>query len=149
MFHMRTTPARWPALLFLTLALAVLPACGTLQGAPGAEPSEPQAERDAFTLDIQAEDDAIRDYLGRHLELQRFRQLPDLQANELQRLLGATDANARELLGTLGYFAPTITVELTEAQETAGTRKGAPRTVTVTVEPGRRLVWVPVTLTVT
>ena len=136
MFHMRTTPARWPALLFLTLALAVLPACGTLQGAPGAEPSEPQAERDAFTLDIQAEDDAIRDYLGRHLELQRFRQLPDLQSQELARLLQVADANARELLATLGYFSPEITLQLQDKPTPA---KDEPaQTVRLAVQPGPR-----------
>ena len=136
MFHMRTTPARWPALLFLTLALAVLPACGTLQGAPGADPSEPQAERDAFTLDIQAEDDAIRDYLGRHLELQRFRQLPDLQSQELARLLQVADANARELLATLGYFSPEITLQLQDKPTPA---KDEPaQTVRLAVQPGPR-----------
>ena len=85
----------------------------------------------SFAVDVRAPD-TVRDTLERHLELQRFRRMPDLQANELQRLLGAADANARELLGTMGYFAPTITVELTD---TPGSRQ-APRTVVVTVEPG-------------
>ena len=94
--------------------------------AAAAEPATP-----SFTVEVRAPD-AVRDTLERHLELQRFRSLPDLHASELQRLLGAADANARELLGTLGYFAPTITVELTETPQA----KAAPRTVVVTVRPG-------------
>ncbi|WP_298211854.1 BamA/TamA family outer membrane protein [Acidovorax sp.] len=96
-------------------------------GATTSEPASP-----SFAVDVRAPNKAVRELLERHLELLRFRNLPDLQASELQRLLGATDANARELLGTLGYFAPTITVELTETPENTTT----PRTVTVTVEPG-------------
>ena len=85
----------------------------------------------SFAVDVRAPD-TVRETLERHLELQRFRNLPDLHANELQRLLGAADANARELLGTLGYFGPTITIELVETPDS----KRAPRTVVVTVEPG-------------
>jgi translocation and assembly module TamA len=95
------------------------------------EPAIVQPGSPAFAVEVRAPH-AVRETLVRHLDLQRFRGLPDLQANELQRLLGAADANTRELLGTLGYFAPTITVELTD---TPGSR-AAPRTVIVTVEPG-------------
>ncbi|MCI5068710.1 BamA/TamA family outer membrane protein, partial [Acidovorax sp.] len=85
----------------------------------------------SFAVEVRAPD-TVRDTLERHLELQRFRKLPDLHDSELQRLLGAADANARDLLGTLGYFAPTITVELSD---TPGSKE-APRTVIVTVQPG-------------
>lgn len=96
-----------------------------------AAPVIAEAGTASFAVEVRAPD-TVRDTLERHLELQRFRKLPDLHANELQRLLGAADANARDLLGTLGYFAPTITVELTE---TPGSKE-APRTVVVTVQPG-------------
>lgn len=99
--------------------------------AAGTGPVIVESGAPSFAVDVRAPD-TVRDTLERHLELQRFRRMPDLQANELQRLLGAADANARELLGTMGYFAPTITVELTD---TPGSRQ-APRTVVVTVEPG-------------
>lgn len=131
------TPALWPALLL----------CGALclQGCSLLRPSESTGQdgRDgeavvtgegaspSFTVEVRAPD-AVRATLERHLELQRFRHLPDLHANELQRLLGAADANARELLGTMGYFAPTITVELVETP--AGSE--SPRSVVVTVQPG-------------
>ena len=137
MFHMRRTPARWPALLFLTLAVALLPACGTLQGAPDGESTERQAgQHAAFTLQVQVDDERIHDYLSEHLELQRFRQLPDLQDNELARLLGAADANARDLLATLGYFSPDITLQLLDTPAPA--KDQPPRTVELRVQPGPR-----------
>lgn len=86
--------------------------------------------RPAFTLDVQAPKD-IRDYLTRHLELQRYRLLDDLDARELSRLLGAADANARDLLGTLGYFSPRISLDLRETPDGP-----APREVAMSVEPG-------------
>ena len=67
----------------------------------------------AFTLEVEAPKE-MRELLEKHLELKRFRYQPDLQRRELTRLLGATDANVRELIGTLGYFSPTVTVELTD-----------------------------------
>ncbi|MET0540532.1 MAG: outer membrane protein assembly factor, partial [Variovorax sp.] len=91
---------------------------------------EKKTSRDAFSLEVDAPD-RIRDYLVRHLELQRYRQIDDLGAAELSRLMVAAEANARELLGTLGYFTPTITLELKETPEAA-----APREVKVTVAPG-------------
>ncbi|WPB56625.1 BamA/TamA family outer membrane protein [Xylophilus sp. GOD-11R] len=92
---------------------------------------EGQRKREAFTLDVRAPD-KIRDYLNLHLELQRYRQLDDLNGQELSRLLGAAEGNARDLLGTLGYFAPRISVELRETPE----GKRAPREVIVAVDPG-------------
>lgn len=130
------TPAPWSALLLIG-ALS-LPGCSLL---PRSEKDEsrqeaataaiPESATPAFDLRVRAPA-TVQDTLERHLELQRFRHLPDLHTNELQRLLGAADANARELLGTMGYFAPTITVELTETPDSPT----APRAVVVTVDPG-------------
>ena len=134
------TPAPWSALLLLgALGLqgcSLLPLGGTggdtdATGTPVVAGSVAGSAAPSFAVEVRAPDE-VRETLERHLELQRFRNLPDLQAAELQRLLGAADANARELLGTMGYFAPTITVELTETPASAG----APRTVVVTVQPG-------------
>ncbi len=50
------------------------------------------------------------------------------------RLLGAADANARELLATLGYFSPDLKIELVD---TPDDRK-ALRAVVVTVDTGER-----------
>ena len=126
------TPAPWSALLLLgALGLqgcSLLPLGGTggdtdATGTPVVAGSVAGSAAPSFAVEVRAPDE-VRETLERHLELQRFRNLPDLQAAELQRLLGAADANARELLGTMGYFAPTITVELTETPASAG----APRT---------------------
>ena len=88
--------------------------------------------RDAFTLEIHSPDKAVTEYLQAHLDLQRYRQLDDLAASEVSRLMVAAEANARELLNTLGYFTPTITLDLKETPEDAK----APRSIHVEVEPG-------------
>ena len=109
------------------------PTAGALQ-APvrsGADDKTPQ--RDAFSVEVKAPD-PVADYLTRHLELQRFRQLSDLTSTELSRLLGAADANARELLGTLGHFSPTLQLEMRETPD----NPQAQRAVIITVDPGRQ-----------
>lgn len=131
------TPALWPALLLSSLV--ALQGCSLLPGAKEGTVDNNTIQSDAgagtgpdaFSLEVRAPD-AVREYLTRHMELQRFRQLPDLQSSEITRLLGAAESNARELLGTLGYFSPTLTITM---QETPGSA-GAPRTITVEVEPG-------------
>jgi translocation and assembly module TamA len=148
--------------LALGLALGVLSGCasGPLAGLrPGTQAAAATGPA-AFELEVRAPD-RVRDYLLRHLELQRFRDLPDLDTAELRRLLTAADANARELLGTLGYFSPDIAIELREGTaassaasaasspaSVAGTGTGAAgeeaarapqatRTVILTVQPGQ------------
>lgn len=85
----------------------------------------------AFTLVVDAPKD-VRELLEKHLELRRYRFQSDLQRRELTRLLGATDANVRDLIGTLGYFSPTVTVQVRETPDTGA----APLEVTVQVDPG-------------
>lgn len=97
---------------------------------PSAVASEGRSAGEAFTVDIQAPD-KVREYLERHLEIQRFRAVDDLGAIEISRLMVAAEANARELLNTLGYFTPTLTLEL---RDTPGGK--APREVRITVDPG-------------
>ena len=144
--------SRWPALL-LTLALAAaLPGCGTIKdffsgerqaderhGAIESDAPEGSGP-DAFALHVEAPDKDVREYLARHMQLQRFAHLPDLQDEELRRLLGAAEADVRELLATLGYFSPEITVALTDNPAPgAGQRSDTPaRTITVSVQPGER-----------
>lgn len=97
---------------------------------PGAVASEGRSAGKAFTVDVQAPG-TVREYLERHLEIQRFREVDDLGAIEVSRLMVAAEANARELLNTLGYFTPTLTLEL---RDTPGGK--APREVRITVDPG-------------
>ncbi|MDP1528805.1 autotransporter assembly complex protein TamA [Rhodoferax sp.] len=84
--------------------------------------------RAAFELNIQAPDD-VKDLLTRHLELQRYRELTDLSDDELERLLRQAGEDARQLVGTLGYFSPVITLAHQPAL-------GGPALVTLTVTPG-------------
>lgn len=130
----QTLPLKKPALRpALLLGAALL-----LSGCSLLSPKDKEAEAmgidtsgpPAFTLEVDAPKQ-VRALLEQHLELKRFRRQPDLQRRELTRLLGATDANVRELIGTLGYFSPTVTVELTDTPE-----EEAPRKVVVKVDPG-------------
>ena len=85
----------------------------------------------AFDIEILAPPE-IQDYLQRHIELQRYRELSDLDASELARLLTAAQSNVKDLLGTLGYFAPEISLVV---QDTPQNPKAA-RRVQITVQPG-------------
>jgi translocation and assembly module TamA len=132
----QTLPLKKPALRpALLLGAALL-----LSGCSLLSPKDKEAETmgidtsgpPAFTLEVEAPKE-MRELLEKHLELKRFRYQPDLQRRELTRLLGATDANVRELIGTLGYFSPTVTVELTDTPEEDA---DAPRKVVVKVDPG-------------
>lgn len=98
-----------------------------------------------FEIDLSAPDEATQSFLLRHMELQRYRRQRSLDANELGRLLVQTPGNLKELLATLGYFSPRVTVtappDLGEAtvNERYGGRPDNPGslgTVTVRVEPG-------------
>ncbi len=102
------------------------------EGAPVASSAAQGDKRDAFTLEVRGPD-TVRDYLKQHLEIQRYRQVDDLGAAELSRLMVAAESNARELLGTRGYFTPTLTLEL---KETPAAGAKAPREVVIAVEPG-------------
>ena len=145
-------PAFWPA--FLLVSTLLLQGCSLLpQKSPdasegdavtvgnakvlqsGAANDKAAPARDAFSLDVQAPK-GLAQYLDRHLEIQRFRQLDDLSSTELSRLLGAADANARELLGTMGYFSPTLHLQMRDTPDDPK----ALRAVTIQVEPGPRTV---------
>lgn len=88
----------------------------------------------AFRLDVVSSNRGIARHLERHLELQRFRDFDDLQANELRRLLVAAEANARDLLAAQGYFQPQLELRTEEARE----RKDQRRRLVMEVDPGPR-----------
>ncbi|MFT4265824.1 MAG: BamA/TamA family outer membrane protein [Xenophilus sp.] len=85
-----------------------------------------------FSVEVRGPDE-VRELLGKHLEIQRYRDLDDLGAAEISRLMVAAEANARELLGTLGYFTPQLTLELLDTPQ-----EKTPHAVRITVEPGPR-----------
>lgn len=101
------------------------------EASPEPLPAAPADDAPAFTLEVQAPD-PLRALLEQHLELRRYTHLGDLQPGELSRLLVEADANARDLLGTQGYFRPSITIESQPAPEGSA----APRTVRITADPG-------------
>ncbi|MDO9277418.1 MAG: BamA/TamA family outer membrane protein [Polaromonas sp.] len=73
--------------------------------------SPASANTDSFTdsFDIRIEAPAeVRELLERHLQLQRFRAVSDLEDAELARLMLLADSDVRNLLGTLGYFSPDV-----------------------------------------
>jgi translocation and assembly module TamA len=116
----------WRLRLERALRAAGCAAC--LAGAP-AWAQEPPSQP-SFTIDVRSADKPVRELLQRHLELQRFRDVPDLDDAELQRLLRLAERDARELLGTLGYFSPKLEIRREPAAA------GAVPTVVVEVEPG-------------
>lgn len=80
----------------------------------GEEPAAP-----SFDIQVQSSDE-VRGLLERHLQLQRYRAVSDLDARELEQLQVLATRDARELLGTLGYFSPQI--EIAQAPVAAGQR---------------------------
>lgn len=128
--HFRAVCAGRLALPLLFLFAGALTGCGLLAPKKDEDGGEGAV---SFALQVRAPKE-VREHLERHLELKRFQAFSDLQERELSRLLGAADANARELLATIGYFSPDIQIDLTD---TPGDRN-TPRAVVVTVDPGER-----------
>ncbi|MBK7547295.1 MAG: BamA/TamA family outer membrane protein [Rhodoferax sp.] len=108
----------------------------TFSGSLQAQQALPQAPAGpSFDVEIKAPQE-IQTYLQSHLELLRYRELNDLDASELERLMEAAERNTRDLLGTLGYFSPDIglTLRQTAAQPSAASQ--APQVVSISVVPG-------------
>jgi translocation and assembly module TamA len=123
------------------LVACAICASGPVQAQPAAVAAAPEAAASAagesaaamaFAVEVEAPK-AIQAYLLRHLDLMRYRTLPDLDDTELERLQIAADRNTRDLLGTLGYFSPVV--EITR-RGVAGEPGGAQRTVRIAVQPG-------------
>ncbi|MHB1249682.1 MAG: autotransporter assembly complex protein TamA [Polaromonas sp.] len=111
----------------------------TPEGAVGPTSAEPEVT--AFDIIVQAPP-AIRELLEKHLELQRYRAVTDLDEAELARLIVLAERNVRNLVGTLGYFSPDIRI----------TREGGVNTrptIMVAVEPGQATLVGPVNINFT
>ncbi len=67
------------------------------------------SDRPRFDLVVEAPTDLQR-MVEKHLDMQRFRFLGDLDSSELDRLILAAPENVRNLLGTQGYFSPMVRV---------------------------------------
>ncbi len=98
----------------------------TPQGSVGPTSAEPEVT--AFDIAVHAPP-VVRALLERHLELQRYRAVTDLDDAELARLIVLAERNVRNLVGTLGYFSPDIRI----------TREGGVNerpTIVLAVDPG-------------
>jgi translocation and assembly module TamA len=95
---------KWFCLLALYLAHGL--ALAQVAAEPAAAPPV------AFVLTVEANDE-IKQMLERHLDLQRYRHMPDLSDEEIDRLLALAQADAQKLVATLGYFAPLIQIQRT------------------------------------
>ncbi len=82
----------------------------------------------SFAIDIRAPS-SVRPVLERHLELQRYREVADLDDAELARLIVLAERNVRELVATLGFYNPRIAIR---PEQGAGPRP----VIVVEVEPG-------------
>lgn len=94
--------------LLVSAALAPTQALAQNTAAPSPNITTSSTTPEAFDLEVNSSNEDIRDFLLQHLDLQRYRSLSDLDETELARLLRDADVQARELLGTLGFFKPTL-----------------------------------------
>ncbi len=94
--------------LLVSAALAPTQALAQNTAAPSPNITTSSTTPEAFGLEVNSSNEDIRDFLLQHLDLQRYRSLSDLDETELARLLRDADVQARELLGTLGFFKPTL-----------------------------------------
>jgi translocation and assembly module TamA len=104
-------------------AQSAAPDTPALELAPAASPTGP-----AFDIRIEAPSD-IEPLLEKHIALQRYRAVSDLDDAELARLIVLAETDVRELVATQGYFSPDIRI----------TREAAPGqrpVIVVAVEPG-------------
>jgi translocation and assembly module TamA len=113
----------------LTLLLPGLPLQATEPGSGSApETGETHGAPERFAITLQAPGD-LQAFLSRHIELQRYRHLPDLDSGELDRLLMTAPDNLRQLLGTQGFFSPQVEVTRRPGQPALGE-------VLIRIEPG-------------
>ena len=101
------------AAFFLAASLGLLsaraqgPALEAAAGPASAPQAATSTDAPSFELRIDAPSD-IAELLGRHLQLQRYREVRDLDASELDRLMALARQDAAELLATLGHHQPRI-----------------------------------------
>jgi translocation and assembly module TamA len=99
-----------------------------------AAPADPAAAaetagRPSFDVAIRAPGQ-VRSLLERHLELLRYREVSDLDDAELARLISLTERDVRELVATLGYFSPEVSISREPGP-------GPAPTIVVAVDPGQ------------
>jgi len=90
-----------------------------MAGSAHAQSTPPASTPDAIAFDIAVrtppEFSPLRDLVEKHLELQRYRAVTDLDETELARLMALAEQDVRHMVGTLGYFSPVIRITREEA----------------------------------
>ena len=90
-----------------------------MAGTAHAQSTPPASTPDAIAFDIAVrtppEFSPLRDLVEKHLELQRYRAVTDLDDAELARLMALAEQDVRHMVGTLGYFSPVIRITREEA----------------------------------
>jgi translocation and assembly module TamA len=112
--------------VLVLIALAALPASAQEPAAPAA--ATPRAGAPSFDIDLRAPA-TVRPLLDEHMELRRYREVSDLDDAELARLMVLAERDVRELVATLGYFDPKISIRREGAS-------GARPVIVIDVEPG-------------
>ncbi|MDW5442173.1 autotransporter assembly complex protein TamA [Polaromonas sp. SM01] len=106
------------------------PASVTLPPTPEGSVGPTDAGSDVTAFDIRIEaPPELQGMLERHLQLQRYRAVTDLDDAELARLVVLAEGDVRNLVGTLGYFSPDIRI-------TRSAPANQRPTIVVTVVPG-------------
>jgi translocation and assembly module TamA len=125
--------------LWAAAAVVLAAGCGTaalaqdqvLPAGPAAAASAPQPARagtPSFDIDLRAPE-SVKPLLEQHMELRRYREVSDLDDAELARLMVLAERDVRELVATLGFFDPKISVRRAPGD--------APRPVIIVeVDPG-------------
>ena len=122
----RGRSARLRVAALVLAALAALPALAEEPGAPAA--ATRSAGTPSFDIDLRAPA-TVRPLLEQHMELRRYREVSDLDDAEVARLIVLAERDVRELVATLGYFDPKISI-----RREGGS--GARTVIVVEVEPG-------------
>jgi translocation and assembly module TamA len=122
----------------MVLAATALTGAVLAQEQPAPTAAAPARAGPSFSVEVRAPS-SVKPLLERHLELWRYREVTDLDDAELARLILMAERDVRELVGTVGFFDPRISI-----RREAGT--AATPVIVVEVEPGSPTMVSQVTL---
>ncbi len=111
----------------------------TPKGGIGAAGAEPEVTSFDIAVRTPPEFGTLRALVEKHVSLQRYRAITDLDETELTRLTVLAEQDVRNLVGTLGYFSPEIAI----------TRESSPSdrlTIVIAIQPGEPTVIGPVAI---
>jgi len=79
------------------------------------------ADESHYQIEIEAPS-PLNALLEKHLDILKWRNNPRMSPNEWQRLTASTPQQIRDLLATEGYFSPSITLKLSQENESSVAR---------------------------